>query len=80
MLLVDDVAKIFIGCAESSKTGARAYNIRGDLVTVEEVIQAIEAVVPSARGMIRCKANPLAIASNFSQQGLKEELGQVPAT
>ena len=80
MLLVDDAAKIFIGCAESGKTGARAYNIRGDLVTVEEVIEAIEEVVPAARGLIRCKSNQLAIASNFSQQGLKDELGQVPAT
>jgi len=80
MLLVDDAAKIFIGCAESPKTGARAYNIRGELVTVEEVVQAIEEVVPRARGLIRCKANPLAIASNFSEQGLKQELGQVPAT
>lgn len=80
MLLVDDAAKIFIGCAESPKTGARAYNIRGELVTVEEVIQAIEDVVPGARGLIRCKAGPLAIASNFSEQGLKQELGQVPAT
>lgn len=80
MLLVDDVAKIFIECAESRKTGARAYNIRGELVTVEEVVEAIEEVVPSARGLIQCRSNQLAIASNFSQQGLKNELGQVPAT
>ncbi len=80
MLLVDDAARIFIECAESRKTGARAYNIRGEVVTVEEVIEAIEEVVPRARGLIRCRSNPLAIASNFSQQGLKEELGQVPAT
>ena len=80
MLLVDDAAKIFIECAESLKIGARTYNIRGELVTVEEVVQVIEELIPEARGLIRCKPNPLAIASNFSQQGLKQELGQVPST
>lgn len=80
MLFVDDTAKIFIECVESSKTGSRVYNIRGEVVMVEDVIRTIEEVVPSARGLISCKSQRIGIASNFSEQGLKDELGKVPAT
>lgn len=80
MQLVDDTAKTFIACAESKNKGARVYNIRGEVVTVEEVINTIEQVLPNSQGLIRCKDQRIAIATNFDEQGLKTELGQVPAT
>jgi hypothetical protein len=49
-------------------------------VTVEAVIQAIEEVYPLARGLIRCTSNHLGIASNLAEQGLREDIGDVPAT
>jgi nucleoside-diphosphate-sugar epimerase len=80
MQFVDDTAKTFIACAESGKRGARVYNIRGAVVTVEAVIQAIEEVYPRSRGLITCTSNVLGIASNLAEHGLKEEIGKVPAT
>jgi nucleoside-diphosphate-sugar epimerase len=80
MQFVDDTAKTFIACCESRRHGARSYNIRGAVVTVEAVIQAIEEVYPLARGLIRCTSNHLGIASNLAEQGLREEIGDVPAT
>jgi len=80
MQFVDDTAKTFIACAESQKTGARVYNIRGAVVTVEEVIGAIEAAYPRACGLISHTANSLGIASNLAEEGLREEIGKVPTT
>lgn len=80
MQFVDDTAKTFIACAESRKTGARAYNIRGAVVTVEEVIQAIEEVYPKGKGMVRCASTRLGIASNLAEHGLRDEIGTVPTT
>jgi len=80
MQFVDDTAKIFIACAESQKAGSRVYNIRGSVVTVEEVISSIEQVYPKARGLIRCTSNRLGIAANLSEEGLKGEIGKVPST
>jgi nucleoside-diphosphate-sugar epimerase len=80
MQFVDDTAKTFIACAESQKTGARVYNIRGALVTVDDVIASIEAVYPPARGLISFTPNSLGIAANLAEQGLREEIGKVPTT
>jgi nucleoside-diphosphate-sugar epimerase len=80
MQFVDDTAKTFIACSESRRQGSRSYNIRGAVVTVEQVIQAIEEVFPSGKGLIRCTSNPLGIASNLAEQGLREEIGPVPAS
>ncbi len=80
MQFVDDTAKTFIACTESHKTGARTYNIRGAVVTVEEVIQAIEEVYPKSKGLIHCTKNRLGIASNLAEEGLREEIGTVPTT
>jgi nucleoside-diphosphate-sugar epimerase len=80
MQFVDDTAKIFIACAESGKTGARVYNIRGAVVTVDEVISSIEDVYPRARGLISYTPNSLGIAANLAEESLREEIGRVPTT
>ena len=80
MQFVDDTAKTFIGCAESRRSGARAYNIRGAVMTVESFIQAVEDVYPRFKGLIRCTSNVLGIASNLAERGLREEIGSVPMT
>jgi nucleoside-diphosphate-sugar epimerase len=72
--------KTFIACAESRKSGARAYNIRGAVITVEGFIQAVEEVYPRFKGLIRCTSNALGIASNLAEHGLRDEIGTVPTT
>ncbi len=80
MQFVDDTAKIFIACAESRKSGARIYNIRGAVLTVDEVIKNIESVFPPARGLLSCTHNSLGIAANLAEAGLKEEIGRIPTS
>ena len=36
---VEDIARIFIGCARANVAGAPVFNIRGDAITVEEFIK-----------------------------------------
>jgi len=73
MQFVDDTAKTFIACAESRKSGARAYNVEG-------FIQAVEELYPRFKGLIRCTSNVLGIASNLAEHGLRDEIGTVPTT
>jgi nucleoside-diphosphate-sugar epimerase len=80
MQFVDDTAKIFIACAESQKSGARVYNIRGAVVTVDDVIRNIESVIPATKGLLTCTTNSLGIAANLAEDGLREEIGEVPFT
>jgi nucleoside-diphosphate-sugar epimerase len=80
MQFVDDTARTFIACAEGPRRGARVYNIRGAVMSVEEVIQKIEQVYSPARGLICCTSNRLGIASNLAELGLQEEIGTVPTT
>ena len=80
MQFVDDTAKTFIACVESRKSGARAYNIRGAVITVEGFIQEVEEAFPRFNGLIRCNSNTLGIASNLAEQGLRDEIGSIPTT
>jgi nucleoside-diphosphate-sugar epimerase len=80
MQFVDDTAKTFIACVESRKSGARAYNIRGAVITVEGFIQEVEEAFPRFNGLIHCNSNTLGIASNLAEQGLRDEIGSIPTT
>lgn len=80
MQFADDTAKIFIRCAEVDFEGARAYSIRGDVVTIDEVIAAIERVAPSARGLITHTDNEVPIAPDLDDAALVNDIGEIPHT
>jgi nucleoside-diphosphate-sugar epimerase len=80
MQFVDDTAKTFIACVESRKSGARAYNIRGAVITVEGFIQEVEEAFPRFKRLIHCNSNTLGIASNLAEHGLRDEIGTIPTT
>ena len=54
-----DVARGFIGAARSNARGAFAYDFPGKPVSIADVVQAIEAEVPEARGTITFDDVPL---------------------
>ncbi len=80
MQYVDDVARIFIACATVPFQGAGAFNLRGDVVTVDQVIDAIEAAVPGARLLITHGDQQIPIAPSLDDSGLRSLLGDVPHT
>ncbi len=45
---VDDIAKLFIQSAYEKFEGAEVYNIKGQIVHIKEIIEAIQSIVPSA--------------------------------
>jgi hypothetical protein len=51
------------------------YNIRGQVLAVEDMIAIIEEMFPSARGMITCRQSPLKMANEVSDAGLQALIG-----
>ncbi len=80
MQYVDDVARVFIACALAPYQGAGVFNLRGDVVTVEEIIEAIDAAVPGARELITHGDRQIPIAPSLDDRGLRSLLGDVPHT
>jgi UDP-glucuronate 4-epimerase len=54
-----DVARGFVAAARSQRRGAHAYDFPGQPVAIAEVVEAIEAEVPEARGTITHDEAPL---------------------
>ena len=61
--------------------GALVYNMRGEVLTVEDMIGVIEELFPSAKGTITCRAPGIRMANNVSDAGLQALIGPFrPAT
>ena len=75
----DDVARTLIGASRSGLTGARVFNLGGSLVSMEEVVEAIEACLPEARGLITFDPQALPFPDAIDDTGT-EALGEIPLT
>tara|TARA_B100000809_G_C15127536_1_gene526912 strand:- start:559 stop:1536 length:978 start_codon:yes stop_codon:yes gene_type:complete len=80
MQYVNDTARIFLRCAEADYEGAGVYSIRGDVVTMDEVVRSIERVVPDAKGLITHTENTIPIAADLDDRALVNDIGQIPYT
>jgi nucleoside-diphosphate-sugar epimerase len=76
----DDLARIFIACARSGLRGAEVYDVCGTAATMEEVIDAIENVVPAARGSITFGGAGLGLPEDYDDSALRSLIGPVPRT
>ncbi|OHD73551.1 MAG: hypothetical protein A2177_12145 [Spirochaetes bacterium RBG_13_68_11] len=72
---VEDVARCFVDCALKAPEGAPVYNMRGEVLTVEDMIGMIEEMFPSARGMITCMPSRNRMANDVSDAGLQALIG-----
>lgn len=75
----DDVAKIFIQAARIPFQGAEVFNLRGSVAHVSEIITAIEAVEPGARGRISYEDRPLALPDGLDDTPLRTLIGDTIA-
>ena len=73
-----DVARIFIRCAEAERKDAHVLNLRGDVVSVEAFARSLQSVVPAAETTF--EDTPLPFPAELSDAGLRNLLGDVPAT
>jgi nucleoside-diphosphate-sugar epimerase len=77
---VDDVAKTFVRCLEVPYTGAKSYNLRGDVVDMPTFHKALCVVEPTAAKLITYGDRQIPIAYNLDDAALQRDLGPMPRT
>jgi len=77
---VDDVAKIFVRCLEVDFTGAKSYNLRGDVVDLATFHRALCEVDPAAATLVTFGERQIPIAYNLDDAALQHEVGPLPRT
>jgi nucleoside-diphosphate-sugar epimerase len=77
---VDDVAKAFALCCSRPYTGAKSYNLRGAVVTMQEFHAALTRVLPEAGKLVTLGTQQIAIAYDLSDEGITRDLGTMPKT
>ena len=76
----DDLARIFIASARGDFHGAEVFNMRGTLAHMRDVIAAIEAVEPRARGTISFDGPELPLPDDYDASALTAVIGGLPCT
>lgn len=75
---VTDIARIFLGCSRSQADGALAFNIRGEVATVEDFYKALCEVVPEAKELVSVTGGTIPIMADVDEAGLVDVLKAVP--
>jgi UDP-glucuronate 4-epimerase len=73
-----DVARAFVTAAGAARSGAAVYNPPGAVATVEDVVDAIRAVVPGAE--ITWGGDPLPFPAELEAVGFDRDVGPFPRT
>jgi UDP-glucuronate 4-epimerase len=76
----DDVAQAFIRAARVPFEGADVFNLRGSVVHIREIVEAIEAAAPTMRGQFSFKDVPLGFPEEMDGTPLLSVLGPLPQT
>jgi nucleoside-diphosphate-sugar epimerase len=77
---VDDVARAFVRCLEAPYSGAKSYNLRGDVVEMAVFHRALCGADPQAADLITFGDKQLAIAYDLDDAALQRDLGPMPHT
>lgn len=75
----EDVAKTLILASRSAPDGPRVFNLGGSQVGLDEWVEAIEAAVPEAAGLITVAPTELPFPADIAHDRLAQ-LGDVPVT
>ena len=77
---VADVAEAFVLSCARPFTGAKAFNLRGHVITVADFHAALARVLPEAGKLVTVGAAQIAIMYDLSDAGIRAELGPLPRT
>jgi nucleoside-diphosphate-sugar epimerase len=77
---VDDVAKAFVLSCARPYTGAKAYNLRGAVVTLADFHHTLTKVLPEAGKLVTVGTTQIAIAYDLADDGIRRDLGPLPKT
>jgi nucleoside-diphosphate-sugar epimerase len=77
---VDDVAKAFVRCLEAPYSGAKSYNLRGDVIDLATFHRALCAAAPEADKLVTFGDRQIAIAYDLDDAALQRDVGPLPKT
>ncbi|MCG3161886.1 MAG: GDP-L-fucose synthase [Acidobacteria bacterium] len=79
-LYVADCADAFIRAASADLEGAHAFNSHGETIDVAAVVEEIEKLIPSAKGLITFDPAPMALPPALDDSAIIRALGDIPHT
>jgi nucleoside-diphosphate-sugar epimerase len=77
---VQDVADIFIQCLFSPAKGAYVFNLRGEVVGMEELRLLLDELRPGAAKLISVAGPAVPVAYRMNDSALVQTIGEVPRT
>jgi UDP-glucose 4-epimerase len=77
---VEDVAETFIECLLSSLDGAHVFNLAGDVIRMDDLVTKLEALLPTARGLITVNGPQVPVAYRMDDSGLRSKLPRLTKT
>ena len=77
---VRDVADIFIQCLFSSAPGAHVFNLRGEVLGMEDLRSMLDEIRPGASKLITVAGPQVPVAYRMDDSALVRTVGQVPRT
>jgi nucleoside-diphosphate-sugar epimerase len=80
MQYVRDVADIFIQCLFSPAKGAHVFNLRGEVVAMEDFRLMLEELRPGAKDLITVSGVPVPVAYRMDDSALVRTVGDIPRT
>jgi nucleoside-diphosphate-sugar epimerase len=75
-----DVGRAFVRAAHVVREGASVANYPGEAASMAQVVAAIEAAAPEARGLVLWDDTPLPFPAELEATALERALGPLPAT
>lgn len=76
----DDVAATFIRAVRAKPTSAVVYDMGGNVVTMDKIVEAINAAVPDMAGKITYKPVELPVAWDYETSALEGLIGKIDWT
>ena len=80
MQYVEDVAAAFVQCARSSLEGAYAFNLAGDVVGIETIIDVLDELRPGASSLITASGTAIPVAPRLDATSLHRSVPGIPKT
>jgi nucleoside-diphosphate-sugar epimerase len=77
---VEDVAASFVACLESRADGAHIFNLAGDVVKIEEIIERLERLRPGAAKLLTFKGPQVPVAWRMDDAALRALVPGIPRT
>ena len=74
----DNAARAFIQAARTGNQTASVYNLGGTSASVADVVRAIEAAAPEAKGMITINPVEIGVTPEIDSTELDKAIGKVP--